>query len=104
MYVTLLRRSLEAWSDEPHAEELIEHVIARRREVLVGRATSRGGVYSALAVEVGYDRALFKLARAHGVETSIEEFTKPDQERGRLEGALADLGVDLTNLARVRRN
>jgi hypothetical protein len=104
MYVMLLRRSLDTWSGEPRDDELLDHVLARRHEILVGPARSRGRVDAALAVEVGYDRALFKLARTRGIETSIDDFAKPDDERRRLERALADLGVDLTNLARVRRN
>jgi len=91
MYVTLLRCSLDDWFDEPSREELLEHVLTRRFEMLVGPADLEGNVYSALASEVGYDRA-----------TSPENFTKPAEERQRLERALSAAGIDLTDLARHR--
>ncbi len=102
MYVTLLRHSLDEWSNEPSREELLEHVLSRRFQMLVGPSQLGENVYSALATEVGYDRALIKLALAHDIRTSPEDFTKPAQERLRLERALLDSGIDLTDLARRR--
>ena len=102
MYVTLLRCSLDDWFDEPSREELLEHVLTRRFEMLVGPTDLEGNVYSALASEVGYDRALIKLSLAHDIATSPENFTKPAEERQRLERALSAAGIDLTDLARHR--
>ena len=102
MYVTLLRHSLDEWSDEPTRKALLEHVLSRRFEMLVGPSLLDEGVYSALATEVGYDRALIKLSLAHDIATSPENFTKPAEERQRLERALSAAGIDLTDLARHR--
>ena len=102
MYVTLLRHSLDEWSDEPSREALLEHVLSRRFEMLVGPSLPDEGVYSALATEVGYDRALIKLSLASDIHTSPEHFTKPAEERRRLERALVEVGIDLSDLARGR--
>ena len=45
MYVTLLRHSLDEWSDEPSREALLEHVLSRRFEMLVGPSLPDEGVY-----------------------------------------------------------
>lgn len=103
VYVTLLRRSLDEWPHEPSHEDLLEHVLACRFEMLVGLPHFEENVYSALAAEVGYDRALIKLSVVHGIEASPEQFIKPAEERRRLELALLEDGVDLTDLARRRR-
>jgi hypothetical protein len=103
MYVSLLRRSLDAWSDEFNNDDLLEHVLGCRLETLAVAPHREGSVYSALAAEVGYDRALIKLCEAHGISASPEHFDKPTEERRRLELALFDDGVDLTDLSRRRR-
>jgi len=77
-------------------------VRARALATLVGPSLPDEGVYSALATEVGYDRALIKLSLASDIHTSPEHFTKPAEERRRLEQALVEVGIDLTDLARGR--
>jgi hypothetical protein len=103
MYVTLLRRSLDGWSDEFNDRDLLEHALACRFETLAAVPHREGDVYNALAAEVGYDRALIKLCEAHGIATSPEHFDKPTAERRRLEAALLEDGIDLTDLSRRRR-
>ena len=80
MYVTLLRHSLDEWSDEPSREALLEHVLSRRFEMLVGPSLPDEGVYSALATEVGYDWSRHSLRSASisrtspvGAPNSLEE-------------------------------
>lgn len=104
MYVTLLRDSFEKWSEETDHADLLEHVLDCRFEMLAAVPNFESNVYSALAAEVGYDRALLKLSEAHGILSSPEKFAKPGEERRRLEHALLDDGVDLTDLTRRRQN
>jgi hypothetical protein len=103
MYVALLTRSLDDWVMEPTEDELIDHVLACRFEMLVAVPNFEENVYSALASEIAYDRSLIKLSEAHGISTSVASFVRPNEERRRLEHALADAGIDLTDLARGRR-
>lgn len=100
MYRTLLRDSYEKWSEVPDHANLLEHVLDCRFEMLVAVPNFESNVYLALAAEVGYDRALLKLCEAHGIASSPENFSKPGEERRRLEHALSDDGVDLTDLTR----
>lgn len=102
MYVNLLREALAEWANEPSDADLLEYVLDRRFEMLLTVPNLDANVYSALAAEVSYDRSLIKLSGAHGIETSSERFARPAEERRRLEDALYDDGVDLTNLARRR--
>ena len=48
-----------------------------------------------LAREIAYDIALMELATVMGVETDVERFEQPRQERARLEHALRERGVSL---------
>jgi hypothetical protein len=48
-----------------------------------------------LALQVGYDVALIELATVMGIDSEPGRFEPPAKERGRLEAALGDLGIDL---------
>ena len=101
MYVRLLSASLEDWTDELTIEELIDHVLACRNEMLETLSGERDTVYALLGAEVAYDRALIKLCAVLNIEGDVVSFTSPKQERHRVEAALAKCGVDLASLSRV---
>ncbi|MFY9783284.1 MAG: hypothetical protein WAK12_07095 [Acidimicrobiales bacterium] len=103
MYIDLLTSSLNEWVMDPGEEELIDHVLACRFEMLISTPRYEENVYSALASEIAYDRSLIKLSEAHGIKASARLFVRPAEERRRLEHALADADVDLTDLAHRRR-
>jgi hypothetical protein len=103
MYIDLLTNSLDDWIADPSEEELIDHVLACRFEMLIAVPHYEENVYSALASEIAYDRALIKLSEAHGIEASARLFVRPAEERRRLEHALADNDVDLMDLAQRRQ-
>jgi len=48
-----------------------------------------------LALEIGYDVALIKLAETMGVPTDPSRFEQPERERRRLEEELAAMGIVL---------
>jgi hypothetical protein len=52
-------------------------------------------VPAALALQIAYDVALLRLAELIGIESDPSRFDRPQLERSRLEGALADRGISL---------
>jgi hypothetical protein len=50
---------------------------------------------AALALQIGYDVALLRLAGLIGIESDPSRFERPQYERARLEGALAERGISL---------
>ena len=52
-------------------------------------------VSAALALQIGYDVALLRLAGLVGIESDPSRFDRPYDERTRLEGALAERGISL---------
>jgi hypothetical protein len=59
-----------------------------------------GAVTVVLAREIAYDVALLELAEAWGIETDLNRFAQPLQERARLEQALRDRGIMLGETTR----
>jgi hypothetical protein len=103
MYVDLLERAVDDWVEDASDDELLDHVLACRLEMLIAEPRYAQNAYGALAAELAYDRSLIMLSTAHGIEAAPALFVRPGEERRRLEHALGDAGVDLTDLARRRR-
>jgi hypothetical protein len=99
MYVEILSGALNAWPDDLVDDALVDHVLSCR-SILPDRDLG-AGTWSdvALVAEVSYDRALITLAASRGIDVAPTNFTHPRIERERLEAALADVGVDLDELA-----
>ena len=104
MYVEILSGALDAWPDDLVDDALVEHVLSCRA-VLPDRDLG-AGTWSdvALVAEVSYDRALITLAASRGIDVAPTNFMHPRIERDRLETALAEVGVDLNELARQPRH
>lgn len=102
MYVELLATAMNEWVDEADHVDLVEHALTCRTNMLTASRRSENA-YSALGAEVSYDRALVKLAQALHISTNLSNFSRPSEERRRLERALAEAGVDLGALARRQR-
>jgi hypothetical protein len=104
MYVEILSGALNAWSDDLVDDALVDHVLSCRA-VLPDRDLG-AGTWSdvALVAEVSYDRALITLAASRGIDVAPTNFMHPRIERERLEAALADVGVDLDELASHSRH
>jgi hypothetical protein len=83
-------------------EALVDYALVCRTATLDCGPHPGQSVYSALATEVAYDRALISLCRANGVEVIESRFSHPGEERDRLERALAAAGTDLAALTRIR--
>jgi hypothetical protein len=93
-----------------HEEGLAESVGSRleiaidcRERMLGHRGRTIGSAQHKLANEVAYDRALVKLCAASGIDVDMRRFDHPRQARERLEGALADIGIDLGPAALRRK-
>jgi hypothetical protein len=99
MYTDLLRTVVDNWADDLTGDALIDHTVARRAEMLRAHANVHQrqdeASYEALAAEVAYDRALLKLCEGHDIDAHPEGFSRPGEERLRLERQLANAGVNL---------
>ena len=103
MYVDILSSALDGWVDELTGTALVDYALCCRAETL-GVGSHRGDtVYSSLAAEIAYDRALIKLCETNDVEVEATSFAFPRQGRACLERELAATGIDLAVLARRRR-
>jgi hypothetical protein len=102
MYADLLTNALASWDGELNAGALFDHVLACRIEMLSATPSPGDDAYLTLAKEIAYDRALIKLCAAHGIVARAVDFAHPGEERSRLERALSDHGVNLTELTRQR--
>ncbi len=100
MYVELLARALDDWVNDTDHMDLIEHALVCRTRMMLRAPQGAANVYDALAAEISYDRALIKLARAHCLYASAADFSRPEEERRRLESSLLSLGFDLSELKR----
>jgi hypothetical protein len=95
MYSRILSTALEDWVDDLTDDVLIDYALACRSEMLELRAYQGQSALISLAAEVAYDRALLKLCEAHGINVADLSFVHPQEERVRLEAALAAAGLDL---------
>jgi hypothetical protein len=102
MYADLLSNALANWDGELDAGALFNHLLACRFEMLSSTPSPGDNAYLTLAKEIAYDRALIKLCATHGIDARAVDFAHPGEERSRLERALSDHGVNLTELSRQR--
>jgi hypothetical protein len=96
MYAHILSSALDDWVDELTGDALVDYALVCRVEMHRPSQYEGQTALTALAAEVAYDRALIKLCEAHRVGVGDLSFLHPQQERARLEVALAAAGVDLT--------
>jgi hypothetical protein len=102
MYADLLANALANWDGESSAGDLFDHVLECRIEMLSATPSPGDDAYLTLAKEIAYDRALIKLCATLGIDARAVDFAHPGEERSRLERALTDHGVNLTELSRKR--
>jgi hypothetical protein len=99
MYVDILSQALDDWADDLSGDALVDFAQVCRAQMLdpspPGSTTS-----TALTAELSYDRALIKLCEAHGIDVKYSGFSRPGQERARLERRLVAIGIDLVALSR----
>jgi hypothetical protein len=96
MYTQLLSAALRQRSVGGSDEEgtAVAEVRRCRIELEHGRpAVDEDTVSAALALQIGYDVALLRLAGVIGIDSDPTRFDRPQHERGRLEGALAARGI-----------
>ena len=92
MYADILSSVLNDWVDELSGHALIDFTQVCRAQMLESAGDTAA---VALAAELSYDRALLKICEAHGIGTSTGRFTRPREERSRLEQELIAIGIDL---------
>ena len=95
MYVSLLSGALDLWDTDLDDETLLDHVRHCRAALPKHDIGARVLSATALAAEIGYDRALVCLAAQHGIDVTPTNFVHPQIERGRLEDELVRQGIDL---------
>ena len=95
MYVQILSSALDEWVNDLTGPDLIEYAILCREELGAVAPPGRGSAYSALALEIAYDRALIALCTEHGLYAHATTFAYPIAERKRVESLLAEIGIDL---------
>lgn len=107
MYSELLGASLRSLpaGDDPGDREseraLLGQAARARRRLHEGRVSAGfGGAGPAdatadIACQIDYDLALIRLCWLHGIRCDPAGFTRPANERSRLERALAEVGVDV---------
>lgn len=104
MYSELLAASYERMElDDQRARE--EHLLEELNECRARLAGSAGeGVsdeaaqpdaFGGIAREIDYDLALIRICRLHGIDSRPALFTRPLEERRRLEQALEAAGIPL---------
>ena len=100
MYAHILSSALDDWVEQLTGEALVEYALVCRTETLA----CHGGTVAliALSAQVAYDRALVKLAEAHGINVKAITFLHPREDRAFLEASLATAGLDLVAKARLR--
>jgi hypothetical protein len=97
MYADILSSVINDWVDELSGETLIDFAQVCRAQML---ESARDTAIVALAAELSYDRALLKVCEAHGIGTSPHRFSRPREERSRLERELKAVGIDLVSQPR----
>jgi hypothetical protein len=98
MYVELLSAGFN--SGEPTVtgpEDLLTLARAHRGAMFTAVGRRHLSAERSLAYDVVYDTALIRLCGAVGIEATPALFGQPREERARLEHALAEAGMDLTD-------
>lgn len=100
MYSDLLAMSLaledNATNDPPDERRLLDQLTVHRdphEEHRSAVSVSYPDVSTRIAVELEYDSTLIKLCRLHAIPYDVSSFTRPLEERSRLEEALEAVGV-----------
>jgi hypothetical protein len=103
MYAQLIGEALERVTpgETRTPGEVLSELIRSRSFLEPSRSTDRSSswVPEAVAHQLTYDVALVELARGHGIDCDPLAFDQPQEERSRLETALASRGVQLVELA-----
>ena len=97
MYTQLLDAALRQLSIDGSGEDVAVAEVQRYRTQLE-RATpdiDPDTVSAALALQIGYDVALLRLAELIGIDSDPSRFDRPQLERTRLEDAFAERGISL---------
>ncbi len=98
MYTQLLDAALRQPPIDRSGQERVAVAEVRRCRSQLDRATAEvdpDTVPAALALQIGYDVALLRLAELVGIDSDPSRFDRPQHERTRLEGALAERGISL---------
>jgi hypothetical protein len=96
MYVELLSAVIAKGESPPLAGGSLSDVLTDCRDRLLRwKLAASGSVQDGLAYEVAYDSALVGLCAASGIDVDPERFRHPQEERARLEAALAESDLDL---------
>jgi hypothetical protein len=100
MYAHLVASALgelEKSQGSPVAATALSELRRCRRQLRMSLAsrTGRDWAPAAVADQVAYDVALTRLARSLGVECDPTTFDRPEQQRLRLERAIAVAGIQL---------
>jgi hypothetical protein len=104
MYAELLTSARQGKVEELSGAALMDYALACRAEMLAASGPIQdASAFSVLAVEVAYDCVLLKLCAENGIDAVAADFSHPADDRHRLEIELKVAGVDLTSLARRRR-
>ena len=101
MYTQPLDAALHQLPIGGSGEEPWQGAEARRRRSQLERGTADvdpDTVSAALAVQIGYDVALLRLAELMRLESDPSRFDRPQDERTRLEVALAERGISLREI------
>jgi hypothetical protein len=94
MYADILSSVLNDWIDELSGEALIDFAQLCRVQMLESACDA---AVVTVAAELSYDRVLLKVCEANKIATSVREFSRPREERSRLEQELIGIGIDLVS-------
>jgi hypothetical protein len=108
MYSELLAMSLTQGDEildgaASNEKRLLQELVDCRERLRTDQAIApsrRPDAPSRIATELQYDRALINLCRLHAIPCDVGRFTRPQQERKRLEEALETVGLDVRTARR----
>jgi hypothetical protein len=95
MYADVLTDAMRGWNDDLTGDALLGYVLACRAALSTRDLAGGGSARASLITQIAYDRALINLAASNGIEASPRNFRNPQEERHRLEMALAETGIVL---------
>lgn len=103
MYTQLLEAALGALDppDDDTTGAVLADLLQRRRRLPAGASVAARSDWTteSVADQVAYDVALMRLCRRLEIGCDTRAFDRPQQERDRLEQALASRGVFVSDLA-----
>jgi hypothetical protein len=102
MYVELLSAVIAEGKSPPSVDEsLFDELTDCRDRLRRWKLGATGSTQEGLAYEVAYDSALVGLCAASGIDVDPRRFAHPQEERARLENALAESKLDLRAACRT---